>query len=266
MRALNITFAMLAAAFRGQMQYRVNFVLQVIFGLGYQGTGFIFIWVVLSRFQALAGWSLGQIAFLYGLRLTTHGLFVSLFGSLSELDEQIREGKFDRYLVRPLNPLLQIMATEVRVSAVGDILGGVALFLAANALVRVDWSPAAIAYFLLAIAGGCLIEAALKLAVAAFSFRTLNTTSLVYVIDNVVSNFGNYPLSIYGVGVRWLLTFGIPVAFIAYFPAAVLLGRTHDLFVPAVIAYLAPAAGVVWFFLAYQVFRHELRAYQSSGH
>jgi len=151
-RALNITFAMLAAAFRGQMQYRVNFVLQVIFGLGYQGTGFIFIWVVLSRFQALAGWSLGQIAFLYGLRLTTHGLFVSLFGSLSELDEQIREGKFDRYLVRPLNPLLQIMATEVRVSAVGDILGGVALFLAANALVRVDWSPAAIAYFLLAIA------------------------------------------------------------------------------------------------------------------
>jgi len=97
-RALNITFAMLAAAFRGQMQYRVNFVLQVIFGLGYQGTGFIFIWVVLSRFQALAGWSLGQIAFLYGLRLTTHGLFVSLFGSLSELDEQIRarEGEIAR--------------------------------------------------------------------------------------------------------------------------------------------------------------------------
>jgi len=78
------------------MQYRMNFVLQVTFGLGYQGTGFIFIWVVLSRFQALAGWSLGQIAFLYGLRLTTHGLFVILFGRLSALDQQIREGKFDR--------------------------------------------------------------------------------------------------------------------------------------------------------------------------
>lgn len=266
MRALGITLAMLAAAFRGQMQYRMNFILQVTFGLGYQGTGFIFIWVVLSRFQALAGWSLGQIAFLYGLRLTTHGLFVILFGRLSALDQQVREGKFDRYLIRPLPPLLQIMATEVRVSAIGDALGGVALFLAASALVRVDWSPAAVLYLLLAIAGGCLVEAALKLAVAAFSFRTLNTTSLVFLVDNVFSNFGNYPLRIYGAGVRWLLTFGIPVAFVAYFPATVLLGRTQELTVPSLIAYLAPAAGLLWFGLAYQLFRHELRAYQSSGH
>lgn len=130
MRALGITLAVLAAAFRGQMQYRMNFVLQVTFGLGYQGTGFVFNWVVLDRFQALAGWSLGQIAFLYGLRLTTHGLFVILFGRLSALDQQVREGKFDRYLIRPLPPLLQVMATEVRVSAIGDALGGGVLFLA----------------------------------------------------------------------------------------------------------------------------------------
>jgi len=213
----------------------------------------------------LPGWSLGQIAFLYGRRLTTHGLYVILFGQLSNLDQQVREGKFDRYLIRPLRPLLQIMAPEVRVSSIGDALGGVALFLAANALVRVDWSPPALIYLLLAIVGGCLVEAAIKLAVAAFSFRALNTTSLVFLVDNVFSNFGNYPLSIYDAGVRWLLTFGIPVAF-AYFPAAVLLGRTHDLAVPPIIAYLAPAAGLLWFTLAHQVFRHELRAYQSSGH
>lgn len=40
-----------------------------------------------------------------------------------------------------------------------------------------------------------------------------------------------------------LLTFGLPVAFMAYFPATVLLERT-----------------AVW------VFRRELRHYQSSGH
>jgi ABC-2 type transport system permease protein len=158
------------------------------------------------------------------------------------------------------------MATEVRVSAIGDALGGVALFLAANALVRVDWSPVAVAYLLLAIVGGCLVEAALQQAIATFSFRTLNTTSLVLLVDNVFSNFGNYPLSIYGAGVRRLLTFGIPVALVSYFPAAVLLGRTHDRSVPSVIAYLAPAAGLLWFGLAYQLFRHEVRAYQSSGH
>jgi ABC-2 type transport system permease protein len=266
MQAISISLAMLAAGFRGQMQYRTNFVLQVTFGLGYQGTGIVFIWVVLNRFQSLAGWSLGQIAFLYGLRLLIHGLFVIFFGRLSDLDRQIREGKFDRYLIRPLPPLLQIMATEVRVSAVGDALGGLGLFLAANALVRVDWSPPAVAYLVLAIVGGCLVEAAIQLVIAGFSFRALNTRSLVFLVDNIFSSFGNYPLSIYGAGVRWLLTFGVPVAFVAYFPAAVLLGRSHDLAVPPLIAYLAPAAGILWFALAYQLFRHELRAYQSSGH
>jgi hypothetical protein len=44
------------------------------------------------------------------------------------------------------------------------------------------------------------------------------------------------------------------------------LGRTHDLAVPPLIAYRAPAAGLLWSGLAYQLFRHELRAYQSSGH
>lgn len=266
MQSVGIALAMLGAGFRGQMQYRVNFLLEVLGGLVYQGTGFVFIWVVLSRFQALAGWSLGDIAFLYGLRLLIHSFYVIFFGRLSELHTQIREGKFDRYLIRPMPPLLQIMASEVRISAFGDLLGGLGLFLVANGLVRVAWSAFAVVYLLLAIVGGCLIEAAIKLAAASFSFRALNTQSLIYLVDNVFSSFGNYPLGIYGGAVRWLLTFGIPVAFVSYFPAAVLLARTRDLGVPALIGYLAPLAGALWFGLAYQFFRHELRAYQSAGH
>ncbi len=65
---------------------------------------------------------------------------------------------------------------------------------------------------------------------------------------------------------EFLLTFGLPLAFMAYFPSTVLLGRTGELSVPPVFAYATPFAGVGWTVLAVCVFRSELLAYQSSGH
>ena len=64
----------------------------------------------------------------------------------------------------------------------------------------------------------------------------------------------------------FLLTFGIPVAFRAYFPATVLLGRTGDLQVQPIFAYGAPLAGVVWMALALYVFHRGMPNYQSAGH
>src|SRR5207237_10512254 len=70
---------------------------------------------------------------------------------------------------------------------------------------------------------------------------------------------------IFGGATQFFLTFGIPVAFIAYFPATVLLGRTGELAVSPVLAYLAPLAGAIVFGLAILVWKHELPQYQSAG-
>jgi ABC-2 type transport system permease protein len=266
MATLSIMLTLWAASIRSQLQYRTNFLILVAMGLIYQGTGFAFIWVVLSRFEAIGGWPLGEIAFLYGLRLVMHAISVLLSGYIRDLDMEIRHGQFDRVLIRPLSPLRQIISQGVQVNAFGDLIGGVGLFLAAIAMVDVIWTPAVLLYLVLAIAGGALIELGLDLLIATLALRVLNTQSFFYVIDTFFSDFGNYPLKIFGGTVQFLLTFGLPLAFMAYFPATVLLGRTGELSVPPLLAYAAPAAGVCWFGLAVWVFRHELRAYQSAGH
>lgn len=267
MTTLSICWSLLAASLRGQMQYRANFLVMVLWGLVYQGTGFVFIWVVLSRFEAIAGWTLGEVAFLYGLRLTAHALWGVFFGNLLYIDMKVRHGEFDRYLVRPLAPLLQIVTERLQVNMLGDLAGGIVLFAAANVMVGIDWSPVAVTYLILALLGGALLEAGVKLLVASFSFRLLNVGNLYWMLDGILFNqFGNYPLKIFSVTLQFLLTFGLPLAFVAYFPASVLLARTEELSMHPVFAYLAPLAGIVWFGLAYLVFQHELRNYQSAGH
>jgi ABC-2 type transport system permease protein len=119
---------------------------------------------------------------------------------------------------------------------------------------------------ILAMIGGALIETALKLIAASLAFRALNTDALGEFIDKFFATFGNYPLRIYGNVLQVAFTVLLPLAFVAYFPAAVLLNRTGELIVPPLVAYLAPLAGVLWFTLAYLFFSHELRHYQSAGH
>jgi ABC-2 type transport system permease protein len=264
--ALTTTLDLAAAALRSRMQYRVNFVTMVIFGLVYQTTGFLFIWVVLTRFQAIAGWTLAEIAFLYGLRLLAHSLCGVLLGGTSRVRGMVRQGEFDRYLVRPLSPYLQAISINLPSSSFGDLLGGVLLFAAANAMVGIDWSPAAVGFLLLALLGGMLIEAALGLVVTALSFRFLETGALAFFIDDLFNQFGNYPTKIFGGLTQALLTWAVPVAFVAYFPASVLLARTDELSVNPAVAYGAPLVGFVWFAFAYWLWVREMRLYKSAGH
>ncbi len=265
MTSLRIGASLWMAGLRGALEYRTDFVLMTLMGLVRQGTGMALIWVILARFETIAGWTLGEVAFLYGMRLTALAL-CGLGGDVWSLQNLVRLGEFDRFLVRPVRPLLQVLTRRVPLSAFGDLLGGVALLVAAARLLAVAWTPLTILYLVCAIIGGGLIQLALRLTIASFAFRLLSVEGLMGIVDNLFNEFGTYPLSIFNSTLRLVLTFGLPVAFMAYFPATVLFGRTNELQVQPLLAYGAPLAGLVWQFIALWIFEHEMRNYKSSGH
>jgi ABC-2 type transport system permease protein len=261
-----IARSLVLASLRAQMEYRSQFVTAVIMGVVFQGTGLAFIWVILNRFDALAGWTLGEVAFLYALRVLAHALYGTLFNGTARVYGMVRRGEFDRYLVRPVPPLALVMFERLHVSGLGDLLGGVAMLAIAARLVPVDWSPLAVGYLALALVGGCFVEAAIRLAGASFAFRVQGIDSLNFLLDQLFGTFGSYPLGIYSAVVRAALTFVLPVAFVAYFPASVLLGRTGELAIPPLLAYCAPVVGFGLFALAYRLWSYQLWYYQSAGH
>jgi len=265
MATVGIVFALISANVRAQLQYRMNFVIWLAVGIVFQMTGFFFLWALLARFRSVGGWSLEEIAFLYGLRLLAHALAVLVFGGAQVVDWSVHEGDFDRHLVRPLPPLLTVI-TWFRPSALGDFVGGLVLFIAAARLVAVDFSLPAIAYLALAIVGGMLLESAVRIAFASMAFRFLRTNALLFFADGIFNNFGNLPLRIFGGLIEVLLTFVLPVAFVAYIPASVVLGHSQELALQPPLAYLAPFVGALVFGAAVLLWRHELPLYQSSGH
>lgn len=252
------------ASVRGAMQYKLNLLVGIATGVVYQGSGFAFVWVVLQRFPSLAGWSLEQVAFLYGLRLVAHAAWLVPMTAIVGIEWLVREGEFDRYLLRPLNPLVQMMTTRtMRVGGLGDLITGVGILAVAAVVADVRWTPATIGLAALAILGGALIEGGIQLAIASLSFRLLSVFEISHFADDIFSRFGSYPLKVFGGGVEWILTFVVPVAFVAYVPASVILDQ--DMRLATWAALLPPLIGVVIFALAYWVWERQLRHYQSTG-
>ncbi len=257
---------LLAASMRAQGQYRANLVIELIGAIAYQGAGFAFIWVVVDRFGTIGGWSLPELALLYGLRLGAHGIFTFGFAQLmGRITDVVREGEFDRYLTRPVNPLIQLLTRRFTLTVLGDLVGGIALIIVGAINADIHWTPLTVAYLAVALLGAALVEAAMHLAASALAFRMTATYAISGAIDQLLSTLGGYPLKIFPMAVQLGLTFVFPLAFIAYFPATTVLGRSGELALPWLAA-LAPLVGVILFAAAYLYWRSQIRHYTSTGH
>jgi ABC-2 type transport system permease protein len=262
---VRVVAAMLSINVRARMEYRVDFALWIVFGIVYHVAALAFVWVVVAQFGGLGDWSLEQVLFLVGLRLVAHAVFETVFGNLDFVGEMVRAGTFDRMLIRPISPLLQVLLVEFRVNGLGDVVIGLAIFLLVQPALHVAWTPVALLYLVLVIAGSVLLEAGIFLIIASATFWIVQGESLVWWAGDMINTFGNYPLSIFPQGARYLFTFVFPIAFLAFFPAAVFLGRAGDVPFTPVFAYGAPLIGAAVFALGRLVWRFGLGHHQSTG-
>lgn len=254
-----------SASLRSELQYRSNALMSIVGGILYQITGFLVMWLVVSRFKQLGGWSLAEMTFLYGMRLTSHGIFYLCFSQLFELDTVVITGEFDRFLTRPVDPLLQMFTRKLRINCFGDLLGGAALLTAASLQSAVSWTPLHVAYLLLAVVGGALVEGAVQITLSSLTFRFLNMTALRAAVNEIFNQYGNYPFSIFPTALRYVLTFALPVAFVAFFPATWLLDRRTSLHVASGLALVAPLVGLTLVTIAWRIWHIAARGYQSAG-
>lgn len=256
---------LLRASWRAAVTYRVSFLSTIVGGVALQGTQLLFIGVLLSKFSVIAGWRLNDVALLFAMRLAAHAFYVVPFGALYAIDNAIQQGDVDRYLLRPAGVYLQVITRYAPLAALGDALLGFGALAAFAAQSAVSWTPGKVLFLIAALIGGGLVEAGMQTFLAGMSFRMTSTTSMRILADDTITRFSGYPLTMFG---RWgflSLTFIFPMAFIAYLPATVLLGRTDQLPIPAWLAELSPLSGPVVFTIGLIHFNRMVRAYKSPG-
>jgi ABC-2 type transport system permease protein len=264
-RLLRYTVHITALNFRTRLQYRGAFILEIARGILWQTSVLLMASVILVRFPGMAGWPSSGILLIAGLRLLSHALYVMIFGNIVAMPFMAQDGRIDGYLTRPLPVLLQVLTSSFNVAAFGDLLVATALLTSAVLTLPIAWHAAQVLFLVGALFGGTLLEAAIQTTIAGLALRRPGSDLLAIWVDDIMATFGSYPLNILPTAGRMVLTFVLPLAFIAYFPAAVLVGRTEGSGVPHLLAVLSPVLGPLLFALSQWWWRRSLRHYTSPG-
>jgi ABC-2 type transport system permease protein len=264
MEALRLYGKFVAIAIRSRMQYRSDFFTGIIGVIFLSTVNLSLVAILVGRFRSLQGWTLWEIALLYGMWLLSHSIQSLFFWHLSTLEEDILHGRLDQYLIRPCSPLLQFLGREVNYVGVGDVLFGSAAFSLAYTRLGLHWSARQWAFFVLAILSGAVIENCIVWIISSLSFWTGRSRGLLGLILQVNWLTPQYPMEIFGYGFRIFITAFLPFAFMNYYPLTVLLGKSNALGV-GWIAYLSPAVAAVLLVVGATVWRRGLAAYTSAG-
>ena len=247
-------------------EYRANFVMWGVFTLVYHGTALAALWATLTQFPSMNGWNFRQMAFLYALWMLGHSLHNTLFITVGDVPAFVRDGRFDRFLVRPLDALFQAMTVPQQVWPdelfLALIWVGIAIPYSG---VHVDWLL--LAYLPLIAVGGALIDFGINLTIATTAFWFIRIDTLRWVVMSLEQEFTRYPISIYNRVLQVVLAFVIPFSFMNYFPATYFLDKSETgLHLNPAIGLLTPVIGVAVFWLAYLFWRSGLNRYQGTGH
>ncbi len=264
--ALRLLVRLLGVSIRGQLQYRLSFVLTVIGHFLVTGVEVVGVWALFARFGALVPWTFAEVAFFYGavnIGFSLADVFARSFHTFGS--RFVATGDFDRLLLRPRSTALQLAGHEIALLKLGRLLQGAIVLSFATAALDLDWSPWRIAllmFTLLAMSaffyGVCILQALI-------SFWTTETLELMNVLSYGGVEAAQYPMAIYESSFRHFFTWVIPLACVAYFPIVAILGVADPLGSTRLAQCLAPLAGFGFLGLSLVLWQVGVRHYTSTG-
>jgi ABC-2 type transport system permease protein len=260
-----LVFLLLGAQIRSQLQYRASFALQALAQSTAMLVDFIAVVLLFQRFPTLAGWSLGEVAFLCGVGGIAFSISDLACGGFDRLSLAIQTGSFDRVLTRPLGAFLQTLTSDFQIRRVGRILQAALVFAVSLTWVQIDWTPLKLVVLVSALMSGVAIFSAIWVIGAAVTFWTVQTSEVTNVFTYGGSEMVTRPMPIYADWLRRFFTFVVPLAFVAYLPALYLLGRSDPLGLPVALQLCSPLVAAVFFLPAYTAWSLGVRHYQSTG-
>jgi ABC-2 type transport system permease protein len=262
---LSLYWMLVWARARGQMRYKVSFILLVI-GSSLNLLVDLAEILVLFRFlRTLVGWTLPEVALLYGFAGFSFAVAEALAMGFDSFHRNVVQGTFDRVLVRPLGAFFQVFSSDLGVRRVGRVLQGLAILAIAAAALEIQWTSDKLFVFAMTLICGTLIFFAFFVIGAASSFWTVQANEAINIFTHGGAFVTSYPADVFAGWLRRLMTFVVPLAFINYYPTLYLLDRADPLGLPDWARLLSPVAAVVMLLAARLIWSLGVRHYSSTG-
>ena len=257
---LDIYRKILIQDLKSKMSYRADFVISNIGMIVSNLVGFVTFYILFQNFPSINGWTMYEMLFLYGFSLIALTPVQCFFDNNWNLRYAVKTGDFIKYCFRPINIFFYYISEVFDVKGLGQLAFGVGTLVYAWRHLAIPVTAATIAQTVLFLIAASLFMIAIMNFAAATCFWIQNS-GYIMVIMFRFKDFAKYPASIFNSVFRIVFTFVIPIAFIAYYPALVVLRPDS---VP-LLSWLSPVIGLAFFYLSYRFWLLGARKYDGTG-
>lgn len=208
-----------------EMEYRANFIAQAVLGVLWSAITFSSVALFYSHTETLGGWSYGQALIVVGMAILIGGVIATFFeANLQRIIVMVRDGTMDFTLMKPIDSQFYCTLRHVRLSGLADIFAGVSVLIYSLNVLNVTPGPLELLQFAVMLLIALALAYSIWLAMGACAFWFVKVDNMQELFRTIWDT-ARFPVSAFTGGLRFVLTFVAPVAFMTTAPAQALLGR-----------------------------------------
>lgn len=249
----------LVMSFKNQVQFPVDFAMNfvnVLFDL----LSLVLFWYSISTMGIVVeNWSGPELVVFIAMNTLAVSVGGIFFG-FRDLEYDVINGKFDKYLIRPVNAMKSVILEKFHIfSILSRAVVAAGLLVAARFVFDVELHHGLCAFAVL-----CIGTTAYQVLYGTVSLLTF-WVGKIYTAREIIFSFRkaqDYPLDIFPKIMQGILTYVMPLGFMSYIPTVILLGKTEDGFMWIVIAL---ALCVIIYLIFKTVLKYALLRYSSTG-
>ena len=125
---------------RSVMQYKTSFLFTAIgqFLISFQV--FLGIFFMFQRFSNVKGFTYSEVLLCFSIMLLEFSIAEMYARGFDQFSGMVRQGTFDRILVRPQNEILQVLGSKFELTRIGRMLQAIIMFIYGISKSEINWT------------------------------------------------------------------------------------------------------------------------------
>ena len=228
MKYLKLYFTYAKLSLMSKLVYKANVIIGIVAFLFTEAASLFTLYILVSSVPNIDGYTIYHIGLLFGITNMAVGidhLFTDRLWTVAYWE--VKTGKLDHMFLRPVPILFQVIASEIQLEALGEIIVATALIGLCGHQLNAIGGIVSILTVILGIICAAIIISSFKILVASLAFKFKRSGPLLQFIYNF-SGYTKYPMKIYPKVIQAILTFIIPLGLCLFMPFENLFAPVHN--------------------------------------